>query len=562
MNFIILDLEWNSTYNKKTKSYFNEIIEFGAVKCDRELNIISTFSSLVRYQVGKKLNSVVSQLTSICDENLSTAKPYMNVVGKFKRWAGEDHIILTWGTSDILTLIENCKYFSGCQKIPFLEKYCDLQKYCESLLRKDSKEQLGLSAAAEILSVDSSNIEHHRALDDSLLSLAVMKRLFPQNSINKFIEDATILEFYKKMTFKTSIISDISHPLVTNKSLIFTCEKCSGLAQRLSKWQFKNKRFVAEFLCPNCNYKFSGRIQLKEKYEGLVVNKKAVSLPIIEKPRQTNSCNIGNMHLKIHDNSVALLSFNKWESLSSITHAFSTRIGGVSKGKFSDLNLGFTVGDDKANVHRNYLLVSQAMNCKKSLMIAPNQDHNCNIKRVSYEDKGKGISKSKFTESLDGLCTNDKGLCLVIYASDCVPIYFYDTKNECIGLAHAGWRGTCNLMAQYMVKKLSDEFGTNPKDLLVGIGPSISAKNYEVDLPCAEHFLKLPESEFFVTKINQEKYLVDLWECNRRILIRAGVKAENIVISNICTVENSDLLFSHRATKGNRGSNAGFLMLK
>ncbi len=112
MNFVILDLEWNAAYSKKLKKYINEIIEFGAVKCDENLNIVSTFSSFVRLQVGKKINTVVSELTSIKDENLSGAMPYMNVVSRFKRWCG-DAIILTWGNSDILALIENCNYFSG-----------------------------------------------------------------------------------------------------------------------------------------------------------------------------------------------------------------------------------------------------------------------------------------------------------------------------------------------------------------------------------------------------------------------------------------------------------------
>lgn len=562
MNFIILDLEWNSTFNKKTKSYFNEIIEFGAVKCDKNLTIIDTFSSLVRYQVGKKLNSVVTELTSIKDENLSDARPYMNVVSKFKRWAGEDTLILTWGTSDILTLIENCKYFSGCQKIPFLERYCDLQKYCESLIYNDSKDQIGLNTAADILSVDSSGMEHHRALDDSLLALAIMKRLYPQNPINKFVENANIAEFYRKATFKTSIISDISHPLVTNKSLIFTCEKCGGEAQRLSKWQFRNKRFVSDFHCPSCGYDFSGRIQLKEKYEGLVVNKKSVSLPKIQEPRVTSDCKIGKMNLKIYENGIGLLHFSDWMDKKEIAHAFSTRIGGVSKGKFASTNLGFAVGDEVSLVHQNYNLLAQSLVCKKSLMVAGNQDHNCNIKRVTLEHKGKGIGKAKFKESLDGLCTNQKGLCLVVYAADCVPIYFYDPKKQCIGLAHAGWRGTVDGMAKAMVEKMKSEFLSNPEDILVAIGPSISKKNYEVDLPCAKFFLELPEHEKFVEKKDSDKFLVDLWECNKTYLIRSGIKSENITIGGICSSDNSDLIFSHRVTKGNRGSNAAFLSLR
>ncbi|MFI3324919.1 MAG: peptidoglycan editing factor PgeF [Clostridia bacterium] len=560
MNFIILDLEWNASYSKKKGKYINEIIEFGAVKCDENLNIVSTFSSFVRLQVSKKIRTVVSELTSIKDENLVGAMPYMSVVSKFKRWCG-DAIILTWGTSDILALIENCNYYTGSVKIPFLKSYANLQAYCESLLSSDSKDQLGLSTAAEILSIDASQIAHHRALDDSLLSLAIMKRLYPQNSISAFVETANA-EFYKKITFKTSIISDIKHPLVTNKTMIFTCEKCSGEAKRLSKWQFRNKRFVADFHCPKCGYAFSGRIQLKEKYEGLVVNKKTISLPKIEKPREAKACDIANMKLTIATNGTGLLRFKEWENNNDINACFSTRIGGVSTGKFASINLGVNNGDDNRLVFENIERTCEAMSVYSNTLVAAHQDHNINIKRVNKNHGGTGVFREKFSKTFDGLCTDNKDVTLMIYASDCVPLYFFDSVKKCIGLAHAGWRGTANGMAKAMVEKLTAEFGSDPKDLIVAIGPSIGKNSFEVDPPCADEFLKLPEFEYYVDYTSQDKYNIDLWECNKRFLIRAGVKEENITIGGVCSMENSDLVFSHRVTKGQRGSNAAFLSLK
>lgn len=562
MNIIILDLEWNAAYSKKLKRYVNEIIEFGAVKCDQNLNIISTFSSFVKYQIGKKLSNIVSELTSIKDENLNSAKPFMNVASRFKKWVGTDAVIITWGTSDILALIDNFEYFNVSGKIPFLNQYADLQKYCESLLSSGTKSQLGLNTAAEILSVDLSNMKHHRALDDSLLSLAIMKRLWPQNSLIPFIEEANNPEFYRKMTFKTSIISDIKHPLITNKNLIFSCEKCGGTAQRRSKWQFKNKRFVSDFHCPNCGYEFSGRIQLKEKYEGIVVNKKTVSLTKIEVPRKTEAAKIGDMELHIETNKIGLLRFNNWKNLKGIKHAFSTRIGGVSKGIYSSVNLGLNCGDESRLVHRNLELVSQALGCKKCSLVTGNQDHHCNIKRVSIKDIGTGINKVKFKESIDGLCTNEKGVTLLIYCADCVPIYFFDPVKNCIALSHAGWRGTVSGMAKETVIKMINEFGSNPSDILVAIGPSISEENFEVDFPCAKEFMKLPDFECFVNYTGDEKYHVNLWECNKRYLLDTGIKEENITIGNVCSVKNSDLIFSHRVTKGRRGSNAALLCLE
>lgn len=560
MTYVIMDLEWNAAYSRKIGGFINEIIEFGAVKCDENLNIISTFSSLVRIQVGKRLNAVVSSLTSIDEKSLSSAMSFMQVVSRFKKWAGTS-VILTWGTSDILTLIENFKYFNGSPIIPFLTYYVDLQRYCESLLKNDGKEQLGLVNAAKMLSVDVSQIDQHRALDDSLLALAIFKRLWPQNSLDSFIEDGRNPEFYRKMTFKTSIISDITHPLVTKKSLIFACDKCGKETVRMSKWEFRNKRFVADFKCGGCGYAFSGRIQLKEKYEGLVVNKKSVSLPKIEEPRKVlESCVIGNMNLKLIGG-VGLLEFRHWEGYGGISHCFSSRIGGVSQGKFASMNLGFNRGDRDANVLENIDIICSAMGVDKSLLVAGNQDHNVNIKAVGKEHGGTGFYSSKFEESIDGLCTDEKGVTLVVYAADCVPIYYYDPVRGVIGLAHAGWRGTAAAMAGEMVKKLRDEYGCKPHDIRVAIGPSIGKECFEVDPPCADEFKKLKDSHLFVTDTGKGKFLVDLWECNRRFLLEEGVPQENITVGEVCSMCNSDLIYSHRVTQGQRGSNAAMLTL-
>ena len=119
MDIVILDLEWNGTYSRRLKGYINEIIEFGAVKCGPDLSEKSTFSCFVKPQVAKHISSTIQSLTSITDENLTGGMPFMQAVSRFKRWAG-DCVVMTWGTSDILTLIENCRYFSGDGRVPFL----------------------------------------------------------------------------------------------------------------------------------------------------------------------------------------------------------------------------------------------------------------------------------------------------------------------------------------------------------------------------------------------------------------------------------------------------------
>ena len=170
INIAILDLEWNAAYSRRLKGYINEIIEFGAVKCGPDLEHIGTFTCFVRPQVGKHLNPVVADLTSITEEELSSdGIPFMNAVSRFKRWLG-GCVLMTWGHSDILALIENCKYFSGSMQVPFLTEYCDLQRYAQEALGLGTSEQTGLEKAAELLGIDLSELSQHRALDDSRIA--------------------------------------------------------------------------------------------------------------------------------------------------------------------------------------------------------------------------------------------------------------------------------------------------------------------------------------------------------------------------------------------------------
>ena len=253
MNIVILDLEWNGAYSRRLHGFINEIIEFGAVKLDAQLNITDRFSCFVKPQVTKKISAVISDLTNITDANLLDARPYMQVMSRFKKWAG-DCVIATWGTSDILALIENCRYFGGGETVPFLQRYVDLQQYVEKRLDEDGKEQLGLSKAAELLSIDDGALDHHRALDDSVLSAMVLERIYTKDTFRPFIQDCKDPEFYRRITFKTTYICDVNSPLIEKEHLHFTCEKCGGEAKRRGKWTVKNKSLRSTFKCEKCGY--------------------------------------------------------------------------------------------------------------------------------------------------------------------------------------------------------------------------------------------------------------------------------------------------------------------
>ena len=559
MDIVILDLEWNGSYSRKKKGYINEIIEFGAVRCGSDLREIDSFSCLVRPQIAKRLNTVITNLTHITDESLRTGIPFMRAVSLFRRWA-KDAVIMTWSSSDILALTENCEYFSGDPHIPFLQKYCNLQEYVQSALATGTSEQLGLFPAAELLGVDTGSSNHHRALDDSKTAMDILRKIYDPQALKPFIQNCD-QSFYDRITFKTSYISDIHDPHVRHSHLRFTCPKCHSKARRITDWNYRNKGFRAEFECDKCDYSFAGRIILKLKYEGLIVNRKTFPLPVIEKPRAALPGKVGSMELDIAENGVGYLRFPFLSKIPGISHAFSTRIGGVSRHEYAAMNLSLNSGDLRENAEENYRLLAAALNLSAERLVAGAQDHQTNIRRVGSEQAGIGIWRERDMESVDGLCTDETELPLVIYCADCVPLYFYDPIHRAIGLAHAGWKGTAAGIAAEMVSKMQAEFGSDPKSLIAAIGPSICGECFEVDLPVAEIFSLLHGAEHFVREGENDKFHVDLWGCNRQFLLDAGVTAENIHSSGICSMENSDLIFSHRKTRGHRGGNAAVLCL-
>ena len=559
MDIVILDLEWNGTYSRRLKGYINEIIEFGAVKCGPDLSEKGTFSCFVKPQVAKHISSTIQNLTSITDENLTGGMTFMQAVSRFKRWAG-DCVVMTWGTSDILTLIENCRYFSGDGRVPFLLRYCDLQMFTQDRMGLGRKEQVGLSKAAELLGLDVSGMDHHRALDDSRMTLQILRKVYTKEAIASYIDQCGP-EFYRRITFKTTYVCDLRSPLVEKSHLRFPCPRCGGESRRLTKWNLKNKSFRADFRCTRCGHLFAGRLTIKQKYEGLTVNNKTFPLPDIEKPRQATPGPVGNMELSLPQG-VGVLRFPAWEGLSFVNHAFTTRIGGVSEQEFAAMNLGFNRGDDPERVAENYRRFCEAAGFETESLVGGAQDHHINIRRVGKDQRGIGIWREKDRDSIDGLCTDDPSVTLVIYCADCVPLYFADPEHKAIGLAHAGWRGTAAGMAKAMVERMAQEFGSDPAQLQVAIGPSIGKGCFEVDEPVAVEFQKLPQWEKFVSGPEREKYHVDLWECNRQFLLSAGVLPEHITVGQVCTMCESDLVFSHRKTRGQRGSNCAMLALK
>lgn len=260
------------------------------------------------------------------------------------------------------------------------------------------------------------------------------------------------------------------------------------------------------------------------------------------------------------NNGVTYLTYDALSAIPFIRHAFTTKLGEGSP-TVHPMDMSFD-HDDYGAVTENYRMICRAAGFDYRSLVASSQDHHTFVRVVTSAEKGIGIFREKDIESVDALVTIEPGVTLCTYYADCTPIFFVDTKRKAIGLAHAGWRGTVACIAAKVLDVMKKRFGTDPADVVCAIGPNIMSCCYEVDEPCADEFYALGlDSSRFVFPKNDGKYMVDMLECNRQILLSRGVKPENITISDLCTKCNSEVLWSHRATAGDRGTMCALLRI-
>lgn len=248
-----------------------------------------------------------------------------------------------------------------------------------------------------------------------------------------------------------------------------------------------------------------------------------------------------------------------------VRHGFSTRLGGISEGCFSSMNLSFTRGDEETAVRENFRRIASAIGVRCEDMIFSKQTHTANVRVVMEEDKGMGILRPTTYEDVDGMVTDIPGICLVTFYADCVPLFFVDPVKKAIGLSHSGWRGTVGKIGRATVELMQREFGSDPADIRAAVGPSICQDCYEVSEDVIEkfqnQFKKKHWDALFYRKANG-KYQLDLWKANEVVLLEAGILAEHMAVTNVCTHCNSQVLYSHRTMGNQRGSLAAFLALR
>lgn len=248
-----------------------------------------------------------------------------------------------------------------------------------------------------------------------------------------------------------------------------------------------------------------------------------------------------------------------------VRHGFSTRLGGVSEGYYSSLNLSFTRGDEEEAVRENFRRIGKAIGVSCEDMVFSQQTHTTNVRIVTEADRGMGIMRPRDFHDVDGLVTNVQGLCLVTFYADCVPLFFVDPVKKVIGLSHSGWRGTVGKIGKVTVELMKEQYGCHPSDILAAVGPSICQDCYEVSEEVVEKFRENFAQKYWEDLFYQKengKYQLNLWKANEIIFTESGILPEHMAVTNLCTHCNSDVLYSHRTAGDKRGNLAAFLALR
>ena len=261
-------------------------------------------------------------------------------------------------------------------------------------------------------------------------------------------------------------------------------------------------------------------------------------------------------------NGVTFLAGGQFLTAGGVAHGFSTRIGGVSSGIFTSLNLGTARGDDPACVEENFRRFCSAIGADFDKLVTTSQVHGDVIRTVSVDDVKRDLFSPNRYEC-DGLITDQPGFALTVFSADCIPVLLYDPVRRVIAAVHAGWRGTAQDIAGKAARKMQQEYGCLPEHILAAIGPGISQCCFEThsDVPEAMTDALGDLVTPHVLSLSSGKFKVDLKGINATLLTRAGVFSEHIEISTDCTACLHETYWSHRVTQGQRGSQAAMIQL-
>lgn len=255
------------------------------------------------------------------------------------------------------------------------------------------------------------------------------------------------------------------------------------------------------------------------------------------------------------------LTFPGFDKLLGVTALFTTRRGGVSKGCCATWNFGAHELDAPENIRENFRLLADVLEIPEDHMVRTSQTHTTNIRIVTKDDMGKGITRERDYDDIDGLMTNVPGIALITGHADCNAVFFYDPVKKVIAMVHSGWRGTLGGISKNCADMMKEQFGCRAQDIYVGIGPALCQDCFEVDEDVALAFFSKNGKYAEFAEQKGKKYYLHLKEIIKEDLDAEGFDREKIFDMGLCTKCRGDLFFSHRGQKGKRGIMAAAILL-
>ncbi len=233
---------------------------------------------------------------------------------------------------------------------------------------------------------------------------------------------------------------------------------------------------------------------------------------------------------------LSIFKFESFKKYKDIAHLVTTKEGWASGNKPR-----FT-GDSEAIFagFRKELAISCETDAKQ--FVFPRQTHSDRVAVVTSDNFANTI------EDTDALITNEPGIFICVQTADCVPILLFDPKKKVVAAIHAGWKGTISKIAKKAVLRMTETFGSNPTDIVAGIGPSIHMHAYEVGPEVVEAVEASFSNSTALLKpsMNSGKAFFDLWEANQTVLVESGIPEGNIELMGLCSFEQADLFYSAR----------------
>ena len=234
--------------------------------------------------------------------------------------------------------------------------------------------------------------------------------------------------------------------------------------------------------------------------------------------------------------------------------AFSTmRQGGYSRGNYGEFNINRYCGDEQDAIRKNREALCHLLGITDDHLLMPHQVHQTEIAIIDDDFMHHTIEERRQAlDGVDALMTNLKGVCIGVSTADCIPVLLHDPEHRAVCAIHAGWRGTVKRIVEHAIEKMTTVYGTHPRDIVVQIGPGISLDSFEVGDEVYEAF---QQEGFPMEQISRrdEKWHINLPECNRLQLLSTGIPDSQISNSTVCTVKQSDIFFSARRLGINSG---------